>query len=273
MHFSGDKFLSEAEDSQAGFTREFRAGFAASVTGFSFLNNHPALWRFGIWPVLVNIAVTFVVWLSAFYAGWGAWDSYHTALPIAWWAGLVKWIGLACIVLLTLALAFIMYVMLIGVICAWFFSKLAYHVEIALGSAPEELSEVPVAAQVMDSLRAVFKLLVVNVAVLVLHLVPVVGSMAAVAIGLYLDAYILGAEFLGYPLELRGKRWLERQAFAKQRLGATMGLGIVVTALMLIPIVGAVFQTTAIVGAVLLHRELTGLPITVHEAEDAEPQS
>ena len=84
-----------------------------------------------------------------------------------------------------------------------------------------------------------------------------------------MDAYILGAEFLGYPLELRGQRWRDRQAFAKQWVGATVGLGIVVTGLMLIPIVGAVFQTTAVVGAVLLHRKLTGLPFTL-DTDDAQ---
>lgn len=251
-----------AED-QSGYVRQFRAGFAASATGFTFLNKHPGLWRFGILPVVVNIVVTFIVWLSSFSAGWMAWESYQASLPIAWWADAVKWIGLVCIVLLTLALAFIMYVLLLGVVCAWFFGRLSYHVELALGADKADLSEISIAAQAVDALRAVFKLLVINVAVLVLHLIPVVGSMAAVAIGLYMDAYILGAEFLGYPQELRGKRWLERQAFAKDKMGATIGLGIVVTGLMLVPIVGAVFQTTAIVGAVLLHRELTGLPIVV----------
>ena len=74
-------------------------------------------------------------------------------------------------------------------------------------------------------------------------------------------------------MELRGTRWLDRQAFAKKHLGATVGLGIVVTGLMLIPIVGALFQTTAVVGAVLLHRELTGQPITVVLDEYMDPDS
>lgn len=250
-------------ETKSGFARNFRSGLAAPVDGFTFLNNHPALWQFGVWPVLVNIVVTFVVWLSSFYVGWMLWDSYQASLPIAWWADIVKWIGLVSIVLLTLALGFIAYVLLLGVICAWFFSKLAYHVELALGARPEELAEIPIAAQVTDSLRAVLKLVVINVLLLFLHLIPVVGSIAAVVIGLYMDSLILGAEFIGYPLELRGRRWQERQAFAKQWTGATVGLGIVVTGLMLIPIVGAVFQTTAVVGAVLLHRQLTGLPVTV----------
>jgi CysZ protein len=258
-----------ATESQTGFVKHFRGGISAPVDGFAFLNNHPALWRYGVWPVLVNIVVTFVVWLSAFYVGWMVWDSYQTALPIAWWTGIVKWTGLICIVLLTLALGFATYLLMLGVICAWFFSKLAYHVELALGSKPEDLVEIPVFAQVIDTLRAICKLVVINVLVLFLHLIPVVGSIAAVVIGLYMDAYILGAEFLGYPLELRGQRWRDRQAFAKQWVGATVGLGIVVTGLMLIPIVGAVFQTTAVVGAVLLHRKLTGLPFTL-DTDDAQ---
>ncbi len=260
-----------ATESQTGFVKHFRSGISASVDGFAFLNNHPALWRYGVWPILVNIVVTFVVWLSAFYVGWMVWDSYQTALPIAWWAGLVKWTGLVCIVLLTLALGFVTYLLLLGVICAWFFSKLAYHVELALGSRPEDLAEIPVFGQVTDTLRAISKLLLINGMVLFLHLIPVVGSIAAVVIGLYMDAYILGAEFIGYPLELRGQRWRDRQAFARQWIGATVGLGIVITGLMLIPIVGAVFQTTAVVGAVLLHRELTGLPTTV-ASDDTQEQ-
>lgn len=241
--------------------QQYLMGFRTAGEGFVFLARNPLLWRFGLWPVLVNIVVGFAVWFGAFEFGRHAWNQFATGLPIAWWASVVEWAGLVILILTTLAMAMILFVLLQGVFCAWFFSHLARRVELALGASDSELCELPLSAQVLDALRAAARLLLVNVLLLLLlHLLPGVGSVAAVVISLYVNAWILGAEYLSYPMELRGLRLRERKARAREFLPATLGLGTVVCVLLLVPFVGAVFQTTAVVGAVLMHRRLTGLP-------------
>ena len=248
---------------KTGFIRGFLSGLSGATEGFLFLCRYPTLWRYGIWPVLVNIVVALVVWLGAFQIGRMFWESVVSTFPDTWWAPIIEWGVFVALIVLTLGLGVIGYIVLQGVFCGWFFSILARQVEMMLGVAPDELKDVPVFGQITDALRAAFKLIVVNVVLLLFQIVPVVGAVAAVTIGGYLNAYILGSEFLGYPMELRGTRWIDRQRFAKQCLAHTLGLGTILSLLILIPIVGALLQATSVVGAVLIYRRLEGLPTEV----------
>ncbi|MDA1163697.1 MAG: EI24 domain-containing protein [Planctomycetota bacterium] len=242
------------------FFRDYCEGIATAADGFRFLCRYPSLWQYGVWPVLINIAVAFASLLITFYVGTTAWKSFTPELPVAWWAPIIEWIGLIAILALAISVGLISCLLLQSVFCAWAFSKLAYRVELFLGASADDLVDIAISAQIIDAIRACLKLLLINVALLFLNFIPVAGSIAALAIGYYMNALILGSEFLGYPQELRGVRWVRRHEFAKTWLPSTLGLGTIVAGLMLIPIVGALFQTTALVGAVLLHRRISGLP-------------
>ena len=67
---------------------------------------------------------------------------------------------------------------------------------------------------------------------------------------------LIGFDLLSYPLSLRGKRRSERVAFVRRHRPRTLGLGAVVVAFEFIPIFGAVFLTTAVVGSVLIHQRV-----------------
>ncbi len=251
---------------QSGLASGYMRGLAVSFEGLSFLCARPALWRFAVWPILANIIVSLAALILAWQTGSYFWQTFSDSLPIVWWATIVKWCLFLAVVVFALMVAFVAYLLLQSVFCAWFFSQLARHVDLFLGTPESELSDPPIVAQISDALRATIKLIIVNVFVLLLNVIPVVGTIAALVIGLYVDAFILGSEFFGYPLELRGIRWRDRQRIAKAHLGATLGLGTVVSFLILIPIVGAAIQATSVVGAVLLFRRINGLPTTRAEA-------
>ncbi len=254
------------EARKTGLAGGYVRGVAASFEGLSFLCSRPTLWRFAIWPILINIVVSLVSLFLAYQIGSYFWQSYSDSLPIVWWATIVKWCLFLVVLLVALTIAFVAYLLLQSVFCAWFFSQLARHVDLFLGTRPDELTDPPIVAQISDALRASVKLIIVTILVLLLNVVPVVGSIAALVIGLYVDAFILGSEFFGYPLELRGVRWRDRQRIAKAHLGTTLGLGTVVSLLFLIPILGPAIQATSVVGAVLLFRRINGLPTTRAEA-------
>ena len=69
----------------------------------------------------------------------------------------------------------------------------------------KELQDVPILDQISTVVRDAIKLVIVNVGLLVLHLVPVIGSVAAVWGSFYFDFLILGSEFLVFSLDLRGR--------------------------------------------------------------------
>lgn len=249
-----------------GFATGYARGLAASFAGLRFLCGRPTLWRFALWPILVNITVSLAALFLAYEVFGHLWQSYADSLPVGVIATVKKWAAFLTALIACLCTAFVVYVLLQGVFCAWFFSHLARQVELFLGTSDHELTEPPIIAQISDALRAALKLVIINALVLLLNVIPGIGSVAALAIGLYADSFILGSEFFSYPLELRGIRWRERQRFARTHLGLTLGLGTVVSFLILIPVLGPAVQATSVVGSVLAYRRLRGLPVTRIEA-------
>jgi uncharacterized protein involved in cysteine biosynthesis len=81
--------------------------------------------------------------------------------------------------------AFVTWLLLQGVLCDHFYSKLARQTELQLGVHPDQFSDVPFMAQVTDAVRTVTKLVAVNIGLLALHLLPLIGSIAAIFGSLY----------------------------------------------------------------------------------------
>lgn len=125
-----------------------------------------------------------------------------------------------------------------------------------LGLPSEQIKEVPFAYQVGDTLRDVGFLAVVNTGCICVQIVPGVGSVLGVCGSYYFNCFTFGIDFLDHPLALRGIRRREKRAFAKRHRTHTLGLGTAVLGITLLPVINAVLLTTAVTGAVLLHRRL-----------------
>lgn len=233
----------------------FATGLQAPLRGGQFMMRHWQLWAYAWQPVLLTIAITIIVGALAVWGGMSAVSSLQPAGDASLWARMFAVAAQVGVVIIAIGTALTLYIVLHGTFCAVFFSVLARQTEILLGTNPTSLRDPSLSAQVVDALRAGLKLMIANVLLLVLNIIPVVGTALAMTLGAYVDAYVLGGEFLGYPLELRGQRWLQRQQYAKQHLSATLGLGTVVSLLMFVPILGAVLQATAVVGSVLLYHD------------------
>ena len=95
-----------------------------------------------------------------------------------------------------------------------------------------------------------------NAVCLGVQLVPVVGTMAGLCGSYYFTCATLGFEYFDFPMALRGMRRREKLAFVRRHRACTLGLGTVVMAMAMLPILNALFLTTAVIGAVLLHRRL-----------------
>ena len=232
----------------------FREGLAAPMAGFSFMNRHPGLWRYAVIPIVLNLLITALV-LGLLIAA-GVWFAVkmHPRFDPGWW-GLTKEV-MAAVGLLVLAIlgAVGTWILLNGILCGYFYLRLARQVELALGTRPEELSEVPMMKQVVDAVRDLLALVGITVGLLVLHVVPVLGSALALVLTLYFDSFIFGRDYLAFPLDLRARRRADQLAIAKAHRWQTVGLGLAVFLLSLIPVVGSVGQSTAATGSVLMYK-------------------
>jgi CysZ protein len=155
-----------------------------------------------------------------------------------------------------LGLAFAFWIVMQIVACGYFYGRLALQVERLLGTDGQKFNELPWMQEVTDTVGESVSLILINLAFLLAEFVPVIGTVIGIGGSYYFTCFTLGREYWDYPLSLRGLRQKEKHLFARQHRMHTLGLGTAVMILLLIPIVNAVLLTTAVTGAVLLHRKI-----------------
>jgi len=237
----------------------FWEGFAAPRYGLAYLRDNPQLWSYAIIPILLNVFITIVAFVLLLVAVGGFIYYLHPQFPTGWLGLLLETLSALALLLLAVLATFVLWFLLQGILGGYFYGKLARQVELRLGTPEELLTELPMYREALDTFRDVTSLILVNASLLLLHVVPVVGSIVSIAATAYFDCLLFGREYLAYPLSLRGQTRRQRNQFARQFRGQTIGLGAVVLLMTFVPILGSIVLTTAVVGAVLLHRRLAPL--------------
>jgi CysZ protein len=247
--------ISQPPPSPTGL-QAFGQGLAAPWRGFLHVWKRPALWLYALVPVVLNLVITAMVLTILVVAAAGFMVYLHPEFPDTWWGVLLEIVTALALLVAAGALALIVWILLLGIFVGHSMGLLAKRVELDLGTPPDQLRDIPWRYQVIDSLRDVALLIVINGGTLLLHLIPGLGSVLAVCVGLYFDALLFGTEVFDYPLMLRGMRRDEKRTFLKAHRPHVLGLGLATLAAGLIPLLGPIFMTTATVGAVLLYHEL-----------------
>jgi uncharacterized protein involved in cysteine biosynthesis len=242
--------------SRRGALSSFLDGFAAPWAGLRYMNANPKLWRHGILPILCNLLLSAALFAGLVYGWFRAYAWLDTAFPTNWWGATLAVLSVIVVAALELALAIAAWIVFQGILCGFFYSRLAREVEIQLGLAPERMREVPLLYQVTDALLDLAALTAVAVGCFLLGWVPLVGAPLALILGLYFDCFVFGMDYLDYPQALRARGRRVQRAFARRHRVATLGLGSSVMLLTFIPLLSPVLLTTAATGAVLLYRKL-----------------
>lgn len=232
------------------------AGLMTPLEGLKYLWRRPRLWRYAVAPIVCNLLITVLVLAALIWGGIEASNRLSAHYP-AGVLGSAAWLAtLLALVLVALALAVGAWFLLGGILCGYFYGRLAYQVELELGTPAAELRELSLYYQTVDVLRDFVFLAVVNLGCLLIALVPVIGAAIGGAIAIYYDAMIFGVEYLDFPLALRGWRRRDKWRFAERHRPYTIGLGAAVMLLNFLPIVGSVLLAGAAVGGVLTYRRL-----------------
>lgn len=240
----------------------FYEGAAAPWRGLKFLNRHKSLWRFTVWPLLANVLITGLVLIFlTLMAGWvlsvaHPWFQRRDGLWPAWAGWMLEVVFAAVLLVVCLGAAVVLWKLLTGILCGYFYGMLAKEVETTLGIASGELRDLSLRYQAVDTLYDLTAILATQGGFFLVGLLPLIGAPLAIVGGLSLTWFIFGRDYLDFPLALRGMRRYDKRRFCRERLPHTLGLGSVVFVMQFVPILGALFLTTAVVGAVLLHRRL-----------------
>jgi CysZ protein len=239
----------------------FSEGFAAAWHGWRFLQKTPALWGLAVVPTLLAVLVSAIVFGLLLAASAGGWAGLHWLFAGGrsgwdWYAATAGAVVLALLFALVLALAaLVLWKLLTTIICGYWFGRLAERAEQILGVVPGEIAPVSVGAEALGLVLSLSVLVAGSVALLLVGFVPVVGPLISLFGGIAFTSWMMGLDYLGFPLALRGyPRW-RQYPLAWPFLGHVLGLGTFVSICELVPIVGALPLTMAVLGAVLLARK------------------
>lgn len=244
----------------------FLEGASAPFHGLRFLNRHPALWRYAILPTVLNLIITALAFTVLILAAIWLITEFHPQVTQGttgkwWWLVVAAEIIAGMLLLMVCAIVTVLtWKLLGGILCGYFYGMLAEQVERELGVSDGELRSISLLYEICDTLLNLTLLVVVNIYILLLNVVPLVGGVLALLCSGYFTWYILGLDYLSFPLALRGVRRGPQFAFGHRHRMHSIGLGAVVFGLEFIPIIGAVLLTTAAVGSVLLHRRILLTP-------------
>ncbi|MBN1910970.1 MAG: EI24 domain-containing protein [Pirellulales bacterium] len=234
----------------------FWEGLSSPWNGCRYMWRQPGLWRFGLKPFLANLLVSAVFLVVLVGIVGYSLVTLHTYYSDGWLGWALEVLVAVLVLIVAMGISFVVWLILQDIFCGHYYAKLAEQVELQLGMKPEDIRDVSVVHQLRDTFSDVAFLLGVNGGFLLLNFVPGIGSAIGAAGSYYFTCMTLGCDFLEHPLSLRGKRRSERLAFARRHRAHTLGLGTGVAVVSLVPFLNAVLLTTAVTGAVLLHRQL-----------------
>ncbi|TIC88160.1 hypothetical protein E8D34_07730 [Nocardioides sp. GY 10113] len=232
--------------------------------GAAFLGRGLALWRrrpglmlLGMVPALIVacamalLLVALVVWLDDL-VGWATpfadgWDPaartvFRAALYIGGLFG-AGFLGVVTFTGLTLAVG------------DPFYERIWSEVEAMLGGpAPSEGLGWWRGAR--DGLALAGLGFVLTIGVFVVGLLPLVGTVAGVVVGIAVAGWLLARELVSRPLEARGMGRAEQAALLEGHGGSMLGFGVAVQACFLVPFGGILVMPAAVAGATMLAREV-----------------
>jgi uncharacterized protein involved in cysteine biosynthesis len=252
-----------------GHVSSFLMGLASPFHGLKFLLTHRSLIPYAIVPFLINVTVTLFLLAVLLTSAIGIFYWIHGMPYFAtsgWHRAGELLLDLAILALLV-GMTAASYMLLGGILSAFFNERLAKQVEILLGTPAEHLQEAPLKQQALDGLRNFVTVALTSGGCMLLGCIPLL-NIVGVCISFYVDWFVYGYEYFEMPMSLRGMPRKARRAFARQHRPKVLGLGATVFCLGLIPIVGSVFLTTAAVGSVLMYHKL---PPPVAEEQSVPP--
>ena len=241
----------------AGTVAEFFMGFVTLFRGFAWWRRRPDLMLLGLVPAaivaggLIALALVIIAggaglvgWLTPFADDWdpALREVFRAVLTLALLAGF----------LILAAFGFTALTLLIG---DWFYERIWLAVEEHLGGF-ERLHEPGFWRGVADSLRLLVPAVLGALLVAVVGLIPVIGGVVGVVLGVLFAGRILARELTARPMDARGLGHDQRAALFRGHRARVLGFGVAVQLCFLVPGGAVAVMPAAVAGATELTRDL-----------------
>ncbi|MEV4610999.1 EI24 domain-containing protein [Kitasatospora sp. NPDC049258] len=255
--------------------RDFAAGVGYLFQGQRWVARHGRWWGFGMIPALITLVgyvaalAALVVW-SDDVADWATPFADHWSSP---WQGVLRGLVVAVVLAGGGLLALVTFTAVTLLVGQPFYESLCEKVDDTEGGAPPAprlglWRELVVSAR--DSLQVLLRVVGFGLLLFVGGFIPLVGQTVVPVLGVCVSGYYLTAELSAVALQRRGIAQRERLRLLRGRLPLTLGFGVGVTLLFLVPFVTVLAMPGAVAGATLLGRDLA--PVTEEPEPEREPQ-
>jgi CysZ protein len=241
--------------------RDLAAGIRHLADGQRWVLRHGRWFGFGLLPALITL-VGYVAALVvlAFWAD----DATTWATPFAdgWsspWQGLFRGLLTAVLFgggLLLAVLTFAAVTLLVG---QPFYESLAERVDVTEGGAPDA-PDIPLLRELWlslrDSLRVLVRVVAWGIALFALGFIPFVGQTVVPVVGFCVSGFFLALELTAVAFQRREVPLRERLRLLRGRMMLTLGFGVPLVLLFLVPLLAVFAMPGAVAGATLLVRYL-----------------
>jgi CysZ protein len=236
---------------------DFPRGFFLVFRGARLLLRNPRLLKYIIIPFLINVAVFS---LSIFFGLHFFQDVVTRLLPQgdAWYWAVVFYAFWTVAVLVTLVLVFFSFTVVGNLIASPFNELLSERTEeLLLGKSTEEPFALGAFFRDMGrvwlvEIRKMAVFVLAMAALLLLNLLPLVGSLLYGFLSILLTLFFLAWEYLGFVHERKRHTFREQRQYLMLRKGLVLGFAAGVLLMLAIPFMQLFCIPVAVVGATLL---------------------
>lgn len=202
-------------------------------------------------PILINLLLLFVVVIAV------VWLSSHwlaLALPTVWWATVLIAVIISAAVILVLFLGIILFTAVSSVLGAPFYEAISGRVDASHGGVEFDRPWwQEIKASLINSLKKLIWLVLLHAILLILLILPGVGTAFYTVLGFVLTAAFLALEFLDFVFDRRGILFRQRVRWCRQHKWPVLGFGIGIFVGLAIPVLNLFIPPAAAVGAALLY--------------------
>jgi len=234
--------------------RDFGTGVGFFLKGVAWAARNGRWWLFGLIPAVIAFVV-YVVALILLVTNALALADFLTPFADSWsWREAFRWAVAVALFLGGLALAVLTFTAVTLTIGEPFYEKLS-----SLADGIEEPDGPPwwqtLPRSIKDSLVTLWYVLLFTVPLFFLGFVPVLGQTVVPVVGAAVSGFFLTVELSALALERRGMLRKDRFRVLRANLPVSLGFGVVVFLLFMLPLVAIVAMPAAVAGAAMMVRD------------------
>ncbi|GAA2869838.1 EI24 domain-containing protein [Streptosporangium fragile] len=240
-------------------------GIGFFFQGLRWVARYPRWWSFGLIPALI----VFVLYaFGLYFLGTNALDIADWATPFADGWGEAARTALRGVVALALfgaglVLSVVTFTAVTLIVGEPFYEKLSEKVEETYGEVPTG-HELPlwksIPRSIKDSLVTLCWVLLFTIPLFFLGFVPVIGQTVVPVLGALVSGFFLTVELTTLALERRGMVRKSRFALLRRNKATSLGFGVLLFLLFLVPFVAVIAMPAAVAGAAIMVRTRLAAP-------------